>query len=126
MTEIREHYNYSRRHMWANIKNDIAICGISDYGQAEFGEFVFIELPKLHQQYYCDHEICIVESVKSISDFYSPLSGRVLEVNRKLEVMPNLINISSYDEGWIFKISIDSFQEVRHLLSAENYNKVLS
>lgn len=125
MTEIRGSYNYSHRHMWVNIKNDIAICGMSDYGQAEFGEFVFIELPKLYKQYYRGHEICIVESVKSISDLYSPISGRILEVNRDLEMTPNLINSSSYDEGWIFKISIDSFQEASRLLSAESYVKLL-
>ena len=125
MTEIRENCYYSDTHIWVNIQDNIATCGMSDYGQAESGELVFVELPELGRQYQYGDEVCVIESVKSASDLYSPLSGKILEINKQLESTPNLINTESYDDGWIFKISIDRPQEVNDLLSVEDYAKLV-
>lgn len=125
MIEIREGYRYSETHIWVKTQGDIAICGMSDYAQSESGELVFVELPEIGSACKAGDEICVIESVKSASDVYSPLSGKTLEVNRLLETTPNVINTSSYVDGWIFKISIDHPHELTHLLSAKNYAKLV-
>ena len=126
MTILRKNYLYSYTHFWVNIQKNIAICGMSDYKKFDSGELVFIELPKIGKEYQCGNSICIIESVKSVSDLYSPLSGKILTVNEKLKNIPNIINTSSYDDGWIFKISIKKPQEINNLLSSEEYSKLIN
>ena len=104
MSEINSKYLYTESNEWIEIKGNVARFGIDDYSQNEFGEIVYVDLPKLGQEYSKDDEICVIESVKTASDIYSPLSGKVVKVNEELVNNPKLINESCYTKGWIFEI----------------------
>ncbi|MED7818599.1 MULTISPECIES: glycine cleavage system protein GcvH [unclassified Francisella] len=121
MSEINNKYLYTESNEWVDIKGNIARVGIDDYSQNEFGEIVYVDLPKLRQEYSKDDEICVIESVKTASDIYSPLSGKVVKVNEELVNNPKLINESCYTKGWIFEIEIGDSEELSNLLKPEEY-----
>lgn len=124
MSEIREDCLYAKTHEWVRVDGDIAVCGISDYAQSELGELVFVELPELGEEVKADDDVCVVESVKSASDVYTPVSGTIVEVNEVLLDKPNLLNESPYDDGWLYKIRLDDEEcdtDLATLLSAESY-----
>ncbi|WP_150466468.1 glycine cleavage system protein GcvH [Francisella sp. SYW-9] len=121
MSEINYNYLYTESNEWVEIKENIARVGIDDYSQNEFGEIVYVDLPKVGQHYSKDDEVCVIESVKTASDIYSPLSGRVIKVNEELISNPKLINKSCYTDGWIFEIELSDIQEINNLLKPEDY-----
>lgn len=125
MYNIKENYLYNKMHFWLSINknSNTALCGISDYAQSEYGNIVFIELPKIKQIYKIDQEICIIESVKSVSDLYSPISGKILKVNNILKNHPKLINESPCERGWIFIISINNYNEIKSLFTMQQYKE---
>lgn len=126
MFEIKKNFLYNNMHFWINIENNnIAKCGLSDYGQSEYGNIIFIELPEINKKYKIEEKICTIESTKSISDLYAPISGAIVQLNENLNCFPNLINKSSYDKGWMFKINISKKNEINTLLSAEQYNSLV-
>ncbi len=97
--------------------------GISDYAQGELGDVVFVELPDVDSQVSARDEVSVVESVKTASDIYAPVSGVIVAVNELLEDSPETINSSPYDDGWIFKIRMENEEELQELLSAEDYRE---
>ena len=123
--EVVEHYLFTKEHEWINVEEDTATIGITDYAQAALGDITYVELPEVDRDLEQFEQFVSVESVKAASDIYSPLSGKIIEVNPKLESDPGLINRSCYEKGWIAKISIKDLDERSNLLTAAEYQKFL-
>ncbi len=120
---IPKELKYTESHEWVRVEDGVAVVGITDHAQHELGDIVFVELPEIDAEYGAGEAAATVESVKAASDIYSPLSGRVVEVNEALEDSPELVNKSPYGDGWIFKIEISDPSELDALLDAEAYAK---
>ena len=118
---------YTEAHVWLHLDDEgIATVGITDYAQTELGDVVFVELPEVKSAVSAGDEISVVESVKTASDIYAPVSGFVLEVNEALKDAPELINSSPYDKGWILKIQMIDTGELEELLNASEYAEACS
>lgn len=98
-----ENSKYAKTHEWAHMEGDIATVGISDHAQQEVGDIVFIDLPKVGQKVTAGQNCCVVESVKSASEIYAPVSGEIVEVNEALNADPALVNREAHGNGWLFK-----------------------
>ncbi len=122
--EVRDGLRYTKEHEWVKMKDDIAVVGITDHAQAELTDIVFAELPEIGKELKKGEELCVVESVKSVSEIYAPLSGKVVKVNDKLDDSPEIINESPYDDGWLVELKISDKSEVSDLLDAESYKKL--
>ena len=114
---------FSKHHTWAKIEGNIATIGITDYAQKQLKDIVFIELPKIKTNAKQNKPLAKIESLKSVSDIISPLSGEILEVNELLNNEPELINKDPYGKGWIFKLKIKNEEEIKNLLTKEEYEK---
>lgn len=125
MDDVVDYYLYTKEHEWVNIEGNIATVGITDYAQESLGDITFVELPKVGREVEQFEEFASVESVKAASDIFSPISGKVIEVNAELETKPGLINKSVYENGWIAKIEIPDPEETSNLMTASEYRKFL-
>ena len=124
--EILEHYLYTKEHEWINIEDETtATVGITEYAQSALGDITFIELPAVGEDVEQFEQFVSVESVKAASDIFAPMSGKVTEVNAKLESDPGLINRSCYEKGWIAKIELSDMEEKSNLMNSQEYNKFL-
>ena len=123
--EVKEDLKYTDTHEWVRIKGDLAQIGITDHAQSELTDIVFVELPNVGKEIKKGEELCVVESVKSVSEIYAPVSGRITNVNKKLEETPEVINESPYEEGWIAEIEIKDKSELDSLLDAEAYKRII-
>ncbi|MDG2176547.1 MAG: glycine cleavage system protein GcvH [Gammaproteobacteria bacterium] len=124
MSDTPEDLYYASSHEWVKPGDDgIATVGISDYAQTELGDVVFVELPESNSQVSARDEVSVVESVKTASDIYAPVSGEIIAVNELLNDSPETINSSPYENGWIFKIHLSNEEELKELLSAEEYRE---
>ncbi len=112
---------YSKDHEWVRVEDDIAIVGISDYAQDELGDIVFVELPETGIQIRSSASFGVAESVKTVSDLFCPVSGEIIEINKKLEDEPELVNQSPYDSGWMIKVKISDPAELKGLKPAAAY-----
>ena len=121
----QENCKFSKTHEWAFIDGDIAVFGISDHAQHEISDIVFVELPKVGQKVEAGQRCAVIESVKSASDFFAPLSGEVTEVNNEVAADPALVNRAPHAEGWLFKIKISNPLEAAQLLSFADYKATL-
>ena len=121
--EIRDDLKYTDTHEWLKIKGNTAVIGITDYAQSELTDIVFAELPEVGKELKKGDELCVVESVKSVSEIYAPISGKVVVINEKLEDTPELINESPYDDGWLVELEIKIRGELENLIDAESYKK---
>ena len=119
--DIMDHYLYTKEHEWISIEENIGTVGITEYAQSALGDITYVELPQPDQEVDQFEQFVSVESVKAASDIFCPMSGRVVEINKKLEENPALINKDCYDKGWIAKIEIKDSDEATHLMSAEDY-----
>lgn len=119
--EFPEHLQYTKEHEWARIDGNRVVVGITDFAQDELGDVVFVELPEPGTAVEAMGTFGVVESVKAVSDLYSPLSGTVVEANTALEDRPELVNQSPYDEGWMIVLDASNSDEMRQLLSADDY-----
>lgn len=126
MSDIREDLKYTDSHEWIKVKGDIAQVGITDHAQEELTDIVFVELPEVGKEVKKGDELCIVESVKSVSEIYAPVGGKVSKINDKLEDAPETINESPYDDGWLVEIKINDESEQNSLLDAASYKKTVS
>jgi len=125
MAEFPDNLKYAETHEWARLETDGTVTvGITDHAQDALGDVVYVELPEADVQLAAKAEAGVVESVKAASDIYSPISGRVLEVNAELEDAPETVNESPYDRGWFYKIQPDDPEELNALLSVEEYSKI--
>lgn len=112
---------YTKDHEWAKIEGDIAIVGITDHAQNQLGELTFVELPDVGKEVKQEGELAVVESSKAASDVYSPVTGKVIEVNKVLQTKPETVNDECYDSGWICKIQITDKGSVQNLIDATQY-----
>ena len=113
---------YTKDHEWVSIDNDIATIGITDYAQHSLGDIVFVELPEIEANIEAGNTFGVVESIKSVSDLYSPLTGTVIAINDALESSPELVNEDAYS-AWIIKLKISNSEEISTLLNSADYQK---
>ena len=118
-------YYFSKDHEWVKIDGDTAIMGITDFAQKQLGDVVYIELPAVGAELGVHQTIGVVESVKAVSDVYSPISGKVAEVNAALNDAPETLNQDPHGKGWIVKLAVMDKSELDNLLSATEYEKFL-
>ena len=124
MKDIPENYKFLSSHEWAKVEeNGKVTVGISDYAQDQLGDIVFVELPEIDSEVNQGDEAAVVESVKAASEVYSPVSGKVIDVNSSLEDSPETVNLSAFEEGWFFKIEATDISELENLLSPEQYSE---
>ncbi len=124
MKDIPENYKFLSSHEWAKLEEDGKVTvGISDYAQDQLGDIVFVELPEIDSEVNQGDEVAVVESVKAASEVYSPVSGKVIDVNSSLEDSPETVNLSAFEEGWFFKIEATDISELENLLSPEQYSE---
>ena len=122
MKDIPENYKFLSSHEWAKLEEDGKVTvGISDYAQDQLGDIVFVELPEIDSEVNQGDEAAVVESVKAASEVYSPVSGKVIDVNSSLEDSPETVNLSAFEEGWFFKIEATDISELENLLLPEQY-----
>src|SRR6266851_4628835 len=118
-----EDLRYTASHEWVRIDGAIGTIGITDHAQKELGEIVYLELPELGQIYDAEAEFGTVESVKAVSELYTPVSGEVVEVNKSAVTEPGIVNDDPYGDGWLIKLKLSSDEEVGKLMSAEDYGE---
>ncbi len=122
---VPEDLHYAPTHEWLRLDGAEGTVGITDHAQAELTDVVYVELPAVGKTVKAGEQICVVESVKAASDIYSPISGTVTAVNEALTANPALLNTDPFVEGWIFKIKIDSGEEVAQLKTPAQYSEQL-
>ncbi|MFB0518309.1 MAG: glycine cleavage system protein GcvH [Acidobacteriota bacterium] len=112
---------YTKEHEWIKVKGNIGVIGITDYAQESLGDIVFIDLPEVGEKYDAGDPFGTVESVKAVSDIYTPVTGEVVEVNERLKEEPEKLNEDPYGEAWLIKLKVASPPELEGLLKAEEY-----
>ncbi|MGO4888894.1 glycine cleavage system protein GcvH [Anaerobacillus sp. MEB173] len=117
---------YSKEHEWVKVEGDKVRIGISDFAQSELGDIVFVELPEVGDEIEADAPFGSVESVKTVSELYAPISGKVVEINEDLEDSPEFVNESPYEKAWMIVIEPSDTSEIDKLMSAEAYEKMVS
>ena len=124
MKDIPENYKFLSSHEWAKLEEDGKVTvGISDFAQDQLGDIVFVDLPEIDSEVNQGDEVAVVESVKAASEVYSPVSGKVIDVNSSLEDSPETVNLSAFEEGWFFKIEATDISELENLLLPEQYSE---
>jgi len=123
--EIRDNLLYTKTHEWVLKKNGVARIGITDHAQESLTDVVYVELPEVGKEFKKGEVMATLESVKSVAEIYAPVTGKITAVNEKLNDEPGLINSSPYDDGWIVEMSIENEEELKELLSAEEYAKII-
>ena len=121
MANIPDDLHYSKDHEWVRVEGDVAIVGITDYAQDSLGDVVYVELPKVGESFEAHEAFGSVESVKAVSEIFTPVSGKVAAVNDSLNDEPEKVNNDPYGEGWMIKIKLSNSGEVDSLLTAAEY-----
>lgn len=116
-------YLYSREHEWVRVEEDVCVLGITEFAQQELGEVVFVELPEVGQVFDSNDEVGTIESVKAVAEIYTPVAGEVVEVNGAIEDDPELLNEDPHGEGWLLKIRFSSADDLKSLMTAEEYEE---
>jgi len=122
---IPKDLKYTKDHEWIKIEGDTATIGITDFAQGELGDIVYVDITTVGQEVNQHDVFGTVEAVKTVSDLYMPVSGKITEFNNALESAPEKVNSDPYGEGWMVKISISNEAEVQDLLSAEQYQELI-
>jgi glycine cleavage system H protein len=122
---IPENLKFTKDHEWIFIENNKAIVGITDFAQGELGDIVFVEIETVGEELEREEVFGTIEAVKTVSDLFMPVSGKVLEVNSKLEDNPDIVNKDPYGEGWMIKISVDKAGELDDLFNPEQYKELI-
>jgi len=117
---------YTKEHEWIKVEGDTAIVGITDFAQSALGDIVFVERPEVGKTLTAHQTFGVVESIKSVSDLFSPISGSVIEANSNLQNAPELCNAEPYGSAWMIKVKLSNTQELNSLLSASDYENFLS
>jgi glycine cleavage system H protein len=121
MANIPEDLHYSKDHEWVRVEGDIAVVGITDYAQNSLGDVVYVELPKVGEQFAANEPFGSVESVKAVSEVFSPVTGEVAGANESLNDEPEKVNQDPYGEGWMIRVKMSNPGEVDSLLTAAEY-----
>lgn len=117
---------YTKEHEWVKVEGDTGTVGITDYAQDQLGDVVFVDLPSPGTRVSYLEKFGEIESVKAVSELFSPVTGEVIETNQALADNPQLVNESPYDEGWMLKVRLDDPSELERLLTAEQYEAYLA
>ncbi len=125
MSEVPEELRYTKEHEWIRVEGDLVVIGVTDYAQNALTDVVWVELPELGAVVGSMDSFASVESVKSVSEIYAPISGEVIEINEVLEDSPELINEDPYGKGWICKMSISDNSELASLLDGTTYRGLI-
>ncbi|GIW43861.1 MAG: glycine cleavage system protein GcvH [Candidatus Binatia bacterium] len=124
--EFPEDLRYSKEHEWVLVEGNVATVGITDYAQEQLGEIVYVELPEVGEKVSKEDAFGVVESVKTVSDVYAPVSGSVIEVNDDLPDNPEMLNDDPYGDGWMIKIEMSDPEELEDLMTAEEYERYVA
>ena len=122
---IPANLKYTKDHEWVSIEGDIATVGITHFAQKELGDIVYVEVETLDQTLEKDEVFGTVEAVKTVSDLFLPLSGKIIEFNDELESTPEKVNLDPYGAGWMIKVKIANLDEIDSLLSSESYKELI-
>lgn len=123
---VPENLKYSKDHEWLRIEGNEAYIGVTDFAQGELGDVVFVEIETEGEDLAKEEVFGTIEAVKTVSDLYMPVSGKVLEVNPNLEATPDVVNSDPYGEGWMVKIEMADASEADGLLTAEQYKEMIN
>ncbi|MDQ0155277.1 glycine cleavage system protein GcvH [Robertmurraya andreesenii] len=116
---------YSEEHEWVKVEGDKVRIGITDFAQSELGDIVFVELPEVGDEITADEPFGSVESVKTVSELYAPISGKVVEINEDLSDSPEFVNESPYEKAWMIVVEPASMADVENLMTAEQYEEMV-
>ena len=120
-----EDLHYAASHEWVRVEGETGTIGITDHAQKELGEIVYLELPEVGHVFNAEDEFGTVESVKAVSELFTPVSGEVVEVNKGAIQEPGIVNDDPYGDGWLIKVKLSTDQEISKLMSAEKYAEYL-
>ena len=118
-----EDRRYTQSHEWVRIDGDVGTIGITDYAQKELGDIVYLELPEVGHVFNAGEEFGTVESVKAVSELFTPVSGEIVEINKGAVTEPGIVNDDPFGDGWMIKLKLSTDEEVQKLLSAEQYEE---
>ncbi|MBT2643307.1 glycine cleavage system protein GcvH [Bacillus sp. ISL-41] len=116
---------YSEEHEWVKVEGEKVRIGITDFAQSELGDIVFVELPEVGDEITVDQPFGSVESVKTVSELYAPVSGKVVEINEELNDSPEFVNESPYEKAWMITVELSDNSEVEKLMTAEQYENMI-
>lgn len=119
--EVPKELRYSKEHEWVAVEDAIARVGVTDYAQEQLGDVVYVELPEVDTSVQKDEAFGVVESVKAVSDIFSPISGTIIQVNVDLPSSPEMVNEDPYGDAWMIRIQISEPEELEDLMDAEEY-----
>ena len=122
--EIKDNLKYTKDHEWIMLDGKIATVGITDFAQSELGDIVYIEVDTVNEELNKDEVFGTVEAVKTVSDLFLPMSGKIIEFNESLNDNPEKVNDFPYDEGWIIKVEITNPAELDELLDSKTYSEI--
>jgi glycine cleavage system H protein len=122
---VPKELRYSEEHEWVKIEGEKVRVGITDFAQSELGDIVFVELPEVGDEVAANEPFGSVESVKTVSELYAPVSGKVLEINEELNDSPEFVNESPYEKAWIIVIEPSDLSEVDNLMTADEYEEMI-
>lgn len=117
-----EDLRYAASHEWVRVQGETGTVGITDHAQKELGEIVYLELPEVGHVYNAQEEFGTVESVKAVSELFTPVSGEVVEINKSAVSEPGIVNDDPYGDGWLIKVKLSTDEEVSKLMTAEQYD----
>lgn len=123
---IPENLKFTKDHEWIKVEDGKAIVGVTDFAQSELGDIVFVEIETEDEELEKEEVFGSIEAVKTVSDLYMPVSGKIVEVNEKIENNPELVNKEPYEGGWMIKIEMTNPSQVDELLSASQYKELIS
>ena len=122
---IPQNLYYTKNHEWIKVEGNIGIIGITDFAQSELGDVVYIDINPELTEIIMNQSFGTIEAVKTVSDLYAPVSGKILELNKRLNDEPQLVNTDSYGEGWLIKIKITDAEQIKELLDSVSYSAQL-
>jgi glycine cleavage system H protein len=117
---------YSAEHEWVKVEGNKATIGITDFAQSELGDIVFVELPEVGDEIAVNEPFGSVESVKTVSELYAPVSGKVVEINENLDDSPEFVNEAPYEKAWMVVVELSDSSEVEKLMTAEQYEEMIN
>ena len=123
--DVKENLKYTKDHEWVSVEGNIATVGITDFAQSELGDIVYVEVETLDETLNKDEVFGTVEAVKTVSDLFLPMSGKIVEFNESLSDAPESINESPYEKGWIIKVEVSNPDEINELLNSYDYSALI-
>tara|TARA_X000001036_G_scaffold54250_1_gene43794 strand:+ start:1485 stop:1865 length:381 start_codon:yes stop_codon:yes gene_type:complete len=123
--DIKENLKYTKDHEWVKLEGNIATVGVTDFAQSELGDIVYVEVDTIDETLDKDEVFGTVEAVKTVSDLFLPMSGKIVEFNESLSDSPESINDSPYDDGWIIKVEVSNPDEINQLLNNKDYSELI-